>query len=124
MTAETPAGAGPTEFVRVDSMAALEPLFAAEGPVALFLDDPWCPVGRRAKRELAELGMALPTIDVSRHRDLTAEVERRTGVQHESPQLIVLQKGQPAWDASHGRISAERLRGVLSALSAAQQPAD
>lgn len=124
MTAETAASAGPTEFVAVDSLGALDALFAADGPVALFLDDPWCPVGRRAKRELSALGTALPTIDVSRHRDLTAEVERRTGVRHESPQLIVLQEGRPAWHASHGRISADRLRGVLAALCAAQQPAD
>jgi bacillithiol system protein YtxJ len=127
MEADAPGGPathppeGPTTFVAVESLAQLEPLFTSTKPVALFLDDPWCPVGRRAKRELADLGITLPTIDVSRHRELTAEVERRTGVRHESPQVLVLQGGEPVWDASHGRISAGRLLGVLALLSAHPQ---
>ena len=34
-------------------------------------------------------------------------IESRFGVEHESPQVIVLRKGQVCWDASHFKITAE-----------------
>ena len=113
-SANVPARA-PTSFVPVATRHELAALLAEPGPVALFLHDPWCPISRRAKGELNALGTDLPTIDVSRQHDLSNEVERRTGVRHESPQLFVLTGGRTTWHASHGRITAAALDEALRA---------
>lgn len=88
---------------------------------AIFLHDPWCPISARAFRQMEHLGSELPTIDVSRQRLLSAEVERRTGVRHQSPQVIVLRDAIATWDASHGGVTAANVRAALCgpALSAA-----
>lgn len=46
-------------------------------------------------------------VEVQRARALSTEIESRLGVIHESPQVIVLSKGQVAWNASHFQITAE-----------------
>lgn len=46
-------------------------------------------------------------VEVQAARQLSNEIENKLGVPHESPQVIVLSKGQVAWDASHFKITAE-----------------
>ncbi len=55
-------------------------------------------------------------VDVRRHHALGQAVARRTGVRHESPQILVLVDGQVAWHASHGRITAVAVAEALAAL--------
>lgn len=97
-------------FLAVDSEAELEATFArsAERPQWLFLNDPWCPVSRRAYDRLHTMDADFSTVDVARHGALSKHVERRTGIRHESPQLILLREGRPAWHASHWRIDPRR----------------
>lgn len=80
---------------------------------AIFLHDPWCPVSARAFREMEQLGIELPAIDVSRSRHLNSAVERRTGVRHASPQVVVLRDAAVVWDGSHRRITAAAVRSAL-----------
>lgn len=40
-------------------------------------------------------------------RELSAEIENRLGVDHQSPQVIVLRNGQVVWNASHFKITAD-----------------
>ena len=85
---------------------------------ALFLHDPWCPIGARAFREMEQMGTEVATIDVSKQRQLSAEVERRTGVRHASPQVIVLRDAIATWNASHGGVTARNVRAALLAPQA------
>jgi bacillithiol system protein YtxJ len=48
-------------------------------------------------------------VDVRAERPLSQEIAARSGVQHESPQAILLRRGAPLWDASHYEITAEAL---------------
>ena len=96
-------------------------------PAAIFLHDPWCPISARAFRQMEQLGGEIPTVDVSRQRRLSSEVERRTGVRHESPQVIVFRNGIAVWNASHGRVTAGAVRAALAnhdpgASTGRQQP--
>jgi bacillithiol system protein YtxJ len=84
------------------------------GTTPIFLHDPWCPLSARAFRQMERLGSELPTLDVAKHRLLSKEIERRTGVRHESPQVIVLRDAVAVWDASHGKVTAEAVRQALS----------
>lgn len=62
---------------------------------------------------MEKIGGELATIDVSRRHDLSGLVERRTGVRHQSPQLIVLRDGIAIWDASHWQVTAKSLHAAL-----------
>ena len=87
----------------IENLSELEAFFASTDDTKrlLYLHDPWCPVSGQATREVARLGHEFAAVDVSRHRDITREIERRTGIRHESPQAIVVANGQPIWEASH-----------------------
>jgi len=98
------------------TMADLDAVFEASGEetTVVFLHDPWCPVSARASRQMNELDADVSMIDVSRERELKEEIERRTGVRHESPQVIVLKDGVAVWNASHGSIQREDIERVLA----------
>jgi bacillithiol system protein YtxJ len=94
-------------FVPVADRADLDRLFAesVNEPVVLFKHDFACPISANAYRELAAVPSEVPLIDVERQTELADEVVSRTGIEHESPQVIVLRNGQPIFAASHWDIS-------------------
>ncbi len=103
-------------FVQVTDVGALEDWIARSehDTVVLFNHDPWCPISNRALKQMENVDDEIVLIDVSRERAITREIAQRTGVRHESPQVIVLQDGEPAWTASHFEISAEAVERALT----------
>lgn len=104
----------PDTYRRVETIADLDRLFreSDERVVVLFNHDPWCPISGRAFREMSKVECNVAIVDVSRARDVTAEIAQRTGVRHESPQVLVLHGGREVWNASHFAISAEAVDQV------------
>ena len=86
-------------------------------PVVLFKHDPYCGVSAAAQEELEMLGSDVTLVDVSRQHDLKRQIADRTGVRHESPQVIVLRRGEVAWSASHFKITADSVRQALDAAT-------
>jgi len=82
-------------------------------PTALFLHDPGCPISRAAYRQMARLGDEIPLVDVRRAHGLSRVVEERSGVRHESPQVIVLRQGRAVWSASHYAITTQAVTDAL-----------
>ena len=56
-------------------------------------------------------------IVVQKSRDISEEVSSRTGVRHESPQVILVRNGATLWTASHWKITAEAVRTAVSDFS-------
>jgi bacillithiol system protein YtxJ len=98
-------------FVPVADRADLDRLLAdsAEQPVVLFKHDFACPISANAYRELAAIPCEVPLIDVESQKGLADEVANRTGIKHESPQVIVMRDGQPVYAASHWNITGEEV---------------
>jgi bacillithiol system protein YtxJ len=98
-------------FVPVADRADLDRLIAesAEQPVVLFKHDFTCPISANAYRELAAVPCEVPLIDVERQKGLADEVASRTGIEHESPQVIVLRDGRPVHAASLWNITGEEV---------------
>ncbi len=96
-------------FTPVSDMETLDRLVeqSYQEPVVLFKHDPFCPISAAAHRELQQVPEPVSLIDVEHETYISAEVAKRTGVQHESPQVIVLHEGQPAWSASRYEITQE-----------------
>lgn len=85
----------------------------------LFKHSPRCGVSRWALEEVERLegeadGMPIAVVDVVEERELSQEVAERTGVRHQSPQLLYLEDGVVRWDLSHGAITADAVRRRLA----------
>ena len=84
-------------------------------PLAIiFKHSTQCPISIQAEREVSsflQVHARAPVflVDVLQSRLLSQEIERSTGIKHESPQVIVLQDGRPAWHASHYDVTAQEL---------------
>jgi bacillithiol system protein YtxJ len=109
MSNDESVAAQPSHFVPVPSAARLDELLAADA-ATIFLHDPFCPISADAAAEMAMVGGDVHLVDVSSQHGLSRQVERATGIRHESPQAIVIRGGQPAWHASHDRITVESVR--------------
>ena len=101
------------KFAPVTDAGELEDLLARshDAPVVLFKHSTTCPISARAHRQMAalstEVAGRIALVIVQRARELSRRVAELTGIQHESPQTIVLRNGQAVWSASHFDITAE-----------------
>jgi bacillithiol system protein YtxJ len=90
-----------------------ERLFEAD-LVLLYKHSPTCGLCRAALREVEAFMSEHPdaevyAIDVLAHRDISQRIAARSGITHESPQLIIFHGGNPLWNDSHYGITADVL---------------
>lgn len=82
-----------------------------EKPVALLKHSTRCATSSMAKGRLEREADKLTPhadlflLDVVRHRDLAREIAKTTGIEHESPQLLILKEGAVISNCSHNQIS-------------------
>ncbi len=102
-------------FTPVTSIDAFDRLMArsADEPVALFKHDTTCPISAAAYRQMSQLQDDVALVDVGRHNDLAQEIAARTGIEHASPQVIVLNGRQATWSASLYDITHEAVAEAL-----------
>jgi bacillithiol system protein YtxJ len=106
-------------FSAVDGPSELDAWFdrSHQETVVLFLHDPWCPISGRANSEMRSVEYApIAVVDVARQRDVSREVQRQTGIRHESPQVIILREGKAVWDASHFAITGDAVSRAIGAV--------
>jgi bacillithiol system protein YtxJ len=105
-----------TRFKPVSGVDVLDGLLeqSRSDTVILFNHDPYCPISARAYKQMEQLEGDVVLIDVSRERSLTSEIQGRTGIRHESPQVIVLRDGRPSWSASHFQITVDAVQAATS----------
>lgn len=90
---------------------------SADRPVWIFKHSLTCGASSGALAELEAFLSERPdddpalyaVVEIQRAREVSAEVARRTGVRHQSPQVLLVSNGEVVWDASHWRITAEEL---------------
>ena len=86
-------------------------------PVWIFKHSLACGVSGHALREFERFVASLDSndpahfalVEIQERPDISREISSRTGVQHESPQLIFLHKGRVVWQASHWSIRRKTL---------------
>lgn len=102
-------------FTPVGNTKTLDELVARshDAPVLLFKHSTTCPISAAAHRQMERVKSDISLIVVQRNRDVSREVEARTGVQHESPQALILRRGEVVWSASHFDITAEAVEQAL-----------
>ena len=86
--------------------------------VIFFKHSPTCPVSWMAHREVMRLRTEQPElplylVSVRRRRDVARLIEERTGIRHESPQVLVLRHGEVVGSASHDDVTASTIKDFL-----------
>src|SRR5437016_9334283 len=94
---------------------------SAEEPVVLLKHSNSCGVSSRAYREMAQLNRPVGLVTVQKARDVSNEIERRFGLAHETPQVVIVRGSKVVWNASHSRVSAHAIEEALGAVSSGQQ---
>lgn len=95
-----------------------------ENPVFLFKHSTTCPISAAAYREVAGYvkgggdggARTVYLVKVIESRPVSNAISSQTGVQHQSPQLILLDGGAAVWDASHSGISGARIVEAAAAV--------
>ena len=111
-----------TPFVEIATIEALEDFVTkANGSAAmLFKHSDLCGISARAYRELETLTAPVGLVVVQHARSVSDEIERRWGIGHETPQVLIVRGNEVAWNASHFEIKAAAVSSALEAASGAQ----
>src|SRR4051812_17770467 len=86
--------------------------------VVLFKHSPTCPVSWMAHREVMyyrseQPDVSIYLISVRRRGDVSRHIAEQTGIQHQSPQIIVLRQGEVVAASSHDEISSEMIASFV-----------
>jgi bacillithiol system protein YtxJ len=91
-----------------------------EQPVLIFKHSTTCSISAAAKgkleRQWADAGLddtKFYYLDLLRFRPLSAEIAQQFGVQHESPQLLLIQDGECRYSASHMGIRLSEVKSMV-----------
>lgn len=71
------------------------------------LDNKWDKINSKAD---------LYYLDLLEYRNISNEIAEKTGVEHESPQLILMVNGKPVYVETHSGISIEDLKDAIDRL--------
>jgi bacillithiol system protein YtxJ len=82
-------------------------------PAVLFKHSNSCGISAGAYEEMAQFDGQVGLVTVQTARDVSNEIEARTGVEHETPQVFIIREGKVVWTASHGRIKAATVAAAL-----------
>lgn len=104
-------------FTSLHTAAELDAAIAKshECPVVLFKHSASCPFSARAQEQVCHVKHDLDVygIVVQYCPELKELIAERTGVEHASPQAIVVDKGEAVWTGWRSEITEEVLRGKI-----------
>ena len=107
-------------WIPLKTIEELEEIYNSSQTVVLFKHSTRCPVSSMAKRSLEfdkdQLPADLPIyyLDLIAHRDVSNKIVELWGVQHESPQVLVVKGNQQIYNASHSDIE---MRDIIESIS-------
>ena len=84
-------------------------------PVVVFKHSLACPISAMAYREMQKLENEVVLVEVQNARQVSRELAERSGIRHESPQVIVFRNGRAVWNASHYDVKAQAVTRALEA---------
>lgn len=86
-----------------------------EQPIVILKHSTSCPVSAAAYDEMEQFSGEVMLVVVQQAQELSREIERQTGIRHESPQVLVLENGKVVWSASHFKIKAQAVSEAVMA---------
>ena len=101
-------------FFRIDDRTTLDNLISdsKQRAVIIFKHSNACPISARAYREMQQLE-DVNLLEIQAAPEISREIEKLTGVRHESPQVILMRDGKAVWNASHFDVNAASVSQAL-----------
>lgn len=92
---------------------------ARKGPVFIFLHSLTCSISAHVKEEVdafvkEDNSRKVILVAIQRQEDLSRQIEKTLGVEHESPQVIFLEKEEVKGVLNHYEITGEHLEELLN----------
>ncbi|HOY40757.1 MAG TPA: bacillithiol system redox-active protein YtxJ [Chitinophagales bacterium] len=87
-----------------------------ESLFAIFKHSTRCSISSMAKNRVErdwDLDFPIYYLDLIQYRSVSNLIAAKSGIEHQSPQLIVFQNGLPVYDASHNAIDANEIKSNL-----------
>jgi bacillithiol system protein YtxJ len=106
----------PHRFLPLATLHDLDDALAASmaGPVLLFKHSQTCGTSAMANEELLDMMDDCPApmyrLDVWTARPVSNAIAERFGIRHASPQVLIVDRGEVVWHATHYRITAHEVR--------------
>ena len=102
-------------FIELRDIESLDSFLAQSNgdPIVILKHSDDCGISSRAYAELTKLARPIGLVTVQKARAVSNEIERRFGVAHETPQVLVIRDGKVIWNASHGRVRVENVEGAV-----------
>jgi bacillithiol system protein YtxJ len=102
-------------FRKITNTEQLDELVARSNkePVVIFKHSTMCPVSATAYRALEDYPGDVALVEIQTARQISNDIGTRTGIEHESPQVIVLRNGEPVWHASHWKVTAQAVEQAM-----------
>ena len=102
-------------WITLSSPGQLQQIKDDEGYSVIFKHSTRCPVSMMAKKRFEFDWDAIPEgtsvyfLDLISYRELSTAIAEQFRVYHESPQVLLIKKGECIYETSHSEISAEDL---------------
>src|SRR6266849_9900658 len=102
-------------FIELRDVAALDNFLARSNgdPVIIFKHSDSCGISARAYTQMSAVASPVGLVTVQTARAVSDELEKRLGLPHETPQVMIVYDGQVAWTASHGYVKAAAVEAEL-----------
>jgi bacillithiol system protein YtxJ len=109
-------------FVEIADVESLERFIseAGETPAIVFKHSNTCGISARVYREMSQVERPVGIVTVQQARDVSDEIERRFGIQHETPQALVVRGDKVVWSASHYAVKAQAIEEAVNSVSSEQ----
>jgi bacillithiol system protein YtxJ len=110
------------DWISLQELKQLDDISAEskERPVLIYKHSTRCNVSRTAFDRLirkwnpdAAGEATVYFLDLLEHRDISSAIAERFGVEHQSPQVLIISKGRSVLDLSHFEIDFDQISGVL-----------
>lgn len=117
----------PHSFRVLSTLGELDSALAQSSvrPIVIFKHSPTCGISAQAFASIVEvLEDQAPDADwfvvpVQASRAVSTELAKRFAIRHESPQALVIDRGEVVWHGSHFRATAGSIAAALDKLAAA-----
>ena len=118
-----------TNWVEVTDKDAIEKIIHRSNriPQFIFKHSTRCPISSRAYSQISSVtdeisaDVEINYVDVIAYRDVSQEIADKLGIEHESPQLLLVESNKVIWDVSHYDIEADdiikKAKASVKALS-------
>lgn len=102
----------------IESIEALDQLWneSTKSSVIILKHSNTCPISAGAYQEMTKLSYPISMVVVQERRDISNAIEERSGVLHESPQVLILRDKKVVWNASHRQITAKAVQEALEKI--------